>query len=177
MAVDASRNILLIDPEGGTNGGGALFSINSSSGRGSRLSNFGDSLEGDKGVDPIGVAIGPPLPPPTQQVDLTIANMEITQAIQNFANDVPLVQDKPTYVRVYPKVDIADRRARAQLRGFLNGEQLPGSPLIPEYPFVSAHPSGANRAALNDSFNFLVPRAWRSGTVTFRAEINPRRGP
>ncbi|HWP93164.1 MAG TPA: Ig-like domain-containing protein [Thermodesulfobacteriota bacterium] len=109
------------------------------------------------------------LPPP---VDLTIANIEITQAIQDFDNVVPLVQDKTTYVRVYPKVDIAERRVEAQLRGFRDGMEI-SEPLRPVNRFVTVHPTGAKRDTLNDSFNFWVPPAWRSGTVTFQAEINP----
>jgi hypothetical protein len=105
-------------------------------------------------------------------VDLTISNIEITQAIQDFDNVAPLVQDKTTYVRIYPKVDIADRRVTAQLRGFRGGVEF-FPPLKPRDPFVTVHTTGAKRETLNDSFIFWVPPAWRSGTVTFQAEINP----
>ena len=118
----------------------------------------------------MGVAVAPTLP--AQPVDLTISNMEITQAIQDFGNVVPLVQDKTTYVRVYPKVDIADRRVGARLRGFRDGAELPGSPLRPLYPLANVHTGGAARDKSSDSFNFWVPPAWHSGTVTFQAEIN-----
>lgn len=171
VAIDASGNILVIDREAGTNGGGMLFSVDPATGARTVVNDFGDPAQGVLGESPVGVAVA--LTPPTlQPVDLTIRNMEITQAIQNFANDVPLVQDKTTYVRVYPKVDMTDRRAGARLRGFRGGAELPGSPLRPLYPLANVHTGGAPRATVNDSFNFWVPPAWRSGNVSFQAEIN-----
>lgn len=107
-------------------------------------------------------------------VDLTIAGMEITQGIQNSANQVALVQDKPTYVRVYPAVDIADTPdVAAVLHGIRGGVPLPGSPISPITPLVYVRTSGASRQNLSHSFNFWLPPAWRSGGVTLRAEINP----
>ena len=62
-------------------------------------------------------------------VDLTIGALEITQGIQNLANDVPLVEDKSTFVRAYPEVDIADTpNVGAVLHGLRGGVTLPGSP-------------------------------------------------
>lgn len=178
VAVDlSSGNILVINPEGGKDKKGALLTVDPTFKFIGTLSDFGDSNKGDLGVDPRDVAMAPISipPPPPDKVDLTIADMEITQGIQNFANDVPRVQDKATYVRVYPKVDKADVGVSAQLRGFRGGVEIPGPPLRPIYPLAIAHTSasgGANRARLLDSFNFWVPPAWRSGKVTFRAVIN-----
>jgi hypothetical protein len=107
-------------------------------------------------------------------VDLTIARIEITQGIQNSANEVALVQDKSSFVRVYPAVDIADTAdVRAVLHGSRNGVPLPGSPLSPISPLVYVRTSGAARQNLNQSFNFWLPTSWRTGNVTLRAEINP----
>ena len=107
-------------------------------------------------------------------VDLTIDALEITQAVQNLANDIPLVEDKTTYVRVYPAVDIADTPGvRAVLHGSRGGVSLSGSPLYPVEPTVYVRTTGSNRSLLSNSFNFWIPPDWRSGTVTFRAEINP----
>jgi hypothetical protein len=115
-----------------------------------------------------------PLDAGTVAVDLTVSAMEITQGIQNLANDVPLVGDKTAYVRVYPEVDIADTpNVGAVLHGTRGGIALPGSPLSPMVPTVYVRQAGGNRDFLSNSFNFWVPPAWRSGTVTFRAEINP----
>jgi Bacterial Ig domain len=172
VAIGTSGNILVTDLAGGrdTNDRGVLFSVDPASGFRTVVSDFGNPAQGERGIELFGVAVAPTLP--TQPVDLTIADIEITQAIQNFANDVPLVQDKTTYVRVYPAVDIADRRVGARLRGFRGGVELPGSPLRPLYPLATVHTTGASRATLNDSFNFWIPPEWRSGNVAFRAEIN-----
>jgi hypothetical protein len=107
-------------------------------------------------------------------VDLTITTLEITQGIQNTANEVTLVQDKSTFVRAFPAVDIANTAdVSAVLHGFRNGVPLPGSPLTPMSPLVYVQTSGALRRNLNQSFNFWLPLSWRSGNVTLRAEINP----
>ncbi|MBN1657610.1 MAG: hypothetical protein JXA93_04370 [Anaerolineae bacterium] len=107
-------------------------------------------------------------------VDLTIDALEITQGIQNLANGVPLVQDKTTFVRAYPAVDIADTaNVTAVLHGSRGGADLPGSPISAVDPNIFVHMSGYNRGVLSQSFNFWLPPSWRSGTVTLRAEINP----
>src|SRR5213079_1552176 len=64
----------------------------------SPVTDFADHTHGELGERMGTIAVTPILR--VQPVDLTIANMEITQGIQNFANDVPLVADKTTYVRV-----------------------------------------------------------------------------
>lgn len=170
LAVEASGNILLISQNGRGQDPGLLFSFNPTSGVCTKVTDFADRAQGQLGERTVEVAVTPA--PATQPVDLSIANMEITQAIQNFANDVPLVKDKTAYVRVYPAADVEDRRVGARLRGFRDGVELPGSPLRPLYPLATAHTTGASRGTLNDSFNFWVPPEWRSGTVTFQAEIN-----
>jgi sugar lactone lactonase YvrE len=171
IAADSSGNIWVVDEEGPT-GRGALFKIDATSGFRTIVHDFGDPAKGDLGVDPTGLAFAAPAPPQSL-VDLTIANMEITQGIQNLANDVPLVADKTTYVRVYPRADSADRRVGARLRAFRGSIELPGSPLRPLYPLANVHTTPASREALSDTFNFLVPPSWRTrGEVVFQAEIN-----
>jgi uncharacterized repeat protein (TIGR01451 family) len=171
VATGASGDILVVTTQGGTDDRGVLFRINPTTGARTVVSDFGNVAQGERGNEPIGVAVVPT--PPTQPVDLTIADMEITQGIQNLANDVPLVQDKTTFVRVYPAVDIVDRRVGARLRGFRGNVELPGSPLRPINPAVTVRTSGADRAFLSHTFNFWLPESWLSGNVTLRAEINP----
>jgi hypothetical protein len=108
------------------------------------------------------------------KIDLSISGLEVTQGIQNMANDVPLVTEKSTYVRVYPAVDLADTpHVTMILHGYINGYELPGSPIQPVWPELLVHKTGANRADLADSFLFYIPTSWRSGTVELQAEINP----
>ena len=99
--------------------------------------------------------------------------MEVTQAIQNLANDVPLIVDKDTWVRVYVNsafFDVAGVDAR--LYGSRYGYDLPGSPLAPQFS-VTARTTGGNRGNLQDAFLFYLPASWRSGTVTLQATVNP----
>ena len=111
------------------------------------------------------------------RVDLSLTNMEITQGIQNLdpgTSDVPMVADKTTFVRAFPAVDIADTpNVTARLHGFRGGVELPGSPVTSIAPMVFVSTSGAQRSSLGQTFNFWVPMSWRSGTVEFRAVINP----
>jgi hypothetical protein len=105
--------------------------------------------------------------------DLSVENIEVTQAIQNLANQVPLVQDKTTYARVYVRSAAGSQTADARLHGTRGGAALPGSPLSPVNGKITAQTTGGNRANLNDAFYFLIPASWRSGSVTFRAEVLP----
>ena len=50
-------DILVIDPEAGTGGLGALFRVNPSTGARTLLSDFGNALQGQTGVVPAGVAV------------------------------------------------------------------------------------------------------------------------
>ena len=115
-----------------------------------------------------------PLAAEPVRVDLSMTGMEITQGIQNMANDVPLVAEKTAYVRVYPAVDLADTpHVKMWLRGFSGGFELVGSPLQPVWPELLVEKNGGHREHLADSFLFYLPKSWRSGTVELRAEINP----
>jgi hypothetical protein len=108
------------------------------------------------------------------KIDLSINGMEVTQGIQNMANDVPLVTEKATYVRVYPAVDLADTpHVTMSLRGYNNGFELPGSPLQPVWPELLVYKSGTHREHLAESFLFYIPTSWRANTIELRAEINP----
>ena len=105
--------------------------------------------------------------------DLSVQNIEVTQGIQNLANQVALVQDKTTWVRVYVRATPNDQQADALLYGTRGGAALPGSPLKPAGGKVTARTTGGNRVTLTDSFYFLLPSSWRQGAVTLRAEVKP----
>lgn len=103
---------------------------------------------------------------------------EITQGIQNTANAAPLVAQKTTYVRLYglqldgpPSITVD-----ARLYGTRNGVSLPGSPLSPVNGVRPLKVGGVyDRVRLNDGWYFLLPQSWTEGSVTLRAEIDPRR--
>jgi hypothetical protein len=113
-----------------------------------------------------------------QQVDLSWIALEVTQGIQNLANDMGLAEQKTTFVRAYPTADIANTpNVRAVLHGSRGGAALPGSPLSSIQPSVFAYAGRTTgnfpRTVPGATFTFWLPREWRSGTVTVRAEINP----
>ena len=58
VVVDASGNILVIDLDAGTNGRGALFRVNPSTGSRTVISDFGNNAQGTLGNNPTGVALG-----------------------------------------------------------------------------------------------------------------------
>jgi len=125
-----------------------------------------------------------PIAATAAKVDLTITDMEVTQAIQCLDNttgatacadnSVHLRADKITYARVYPAVDLADTvGVNARLHGTRGGTTLPGSPISPTDTTLFVGTSGAQREVTSSSFNFLLPMSWRNGTVVLQAEINP----
>jgi hypothetical protein len=106
--------------------------------------------------------------------DLEATGLEVTQAIQNLANEMPLVQDKETYVRVYARtswIDVA--HVDAVLHGTRDGTALPGSPLSPGRGRITIQTDGGDRDALDDAFYFELPPNWRSGTVLLEAHVDP----
>ena len=108
--------------------------------------------------------------------DLAADAFEVTQAIQNLANDVPLVKDKPAYVRVYGK-QLAGPNALtvdAKLFGRRNGSPLPGSPLSPVNGTKALAVGGNyNRANKNDGWLFRLPSSWLNGNVELTASVDP----
>ena len=108
--------------------------------------------------------------------DLTIENVEVTQAIQTLSNAVPLVQYKPTWVRVYVKnVPGSASQVTAQLWGYnaTTGEWFSESPLLPRNGPIGAGPGGGDRGRLDGTLNFRMPWSWTQGTVTISAVVNP----
>lgn len=110
--------------------------------------------------------------------DLSVDGMEVTQAIQNLANDAPLVAQKVTYVRAYGKqLSGPDTpNVEARLAGTKNGAPLPGSPLAPVNGVRSLKSgAGYDRARLNDGWYFQLPASWtNAGAVSLRVEVDPR---
>lgn len=110
--------------------------------------------------------------------DFSADGLEVTQAIQNLANNAPLVADKLTYVRVYGK-QISGPSApnvEARLIGIKNDLPLPGSPLRPINGVRALTTGGSfDRARLNDGWYFLLPASWiAAGNVSLQVEIDPR---
>ncbi len=110
--------------------------------------------------------------------DLAADALEITEGIQNLANDVPLTAKKPTYVRAYAREISGPNAASvdAWLYGTRNGLPLAGSPLHTLNGTRSLAVGGTyDRAKLNDGWLFQVPTSWTSaGTVNFQLVVDPQ---
>jgi hypothetical protein len=123
---------------------------------------------------PLTLAVVTPAPQPpggeaapeTEFPNLLVKAIEVTQGIQNLANDMPLVQDRRTYARVY--VDITGAVSWPNTWGALearrNGQQIGW--IWPENGPITAKAGGGDRTSLDDSLQFRLPASWLSGTVT-----------
>ncbi len=106
---------------------------------------------------------------------LALTDIEVTQGIQRLNNDVKLIADKPTFVRVFGDILSTGQaeHVQVQLVGMRNGAALPGSPLD---PFDGSETLGwiaQQRSESDGGWNFQLPTSWRSGDVTLIAELDP----
>lgn len=100
---------------------------------------------------------------------------EVTQGIQQPDNSVRLIAGRTTYVRWTLTAPAATSGVSAYLTGTRDGVPLAGSPLA---ALNNARTVGttANRAVLNDTFNFQLPADWTNGTVNLSASANNASG-
>jgi len=102
---------------------------------------------------------------------LILIGLEVTQGVQNINNSLPLVANKRTYVRAHVKnlsVSSLSTSATLTARNAGTGTILSPGPItninegrsipVPRFPL---------RTALNDSYLFEIPSAWRTGNVEF----------
>lgn len=124
-------------------------------------------------------ALGPTcFAPPAKLVGL-----EVIQSVQDWENSVGLVKDKTTYVRAH--IEPLDPQANPEfvvagrLRGFRNGQPLPGSPLtainqpqgnVPAGMILVSDDAPSRRGNWNDSLNFRLPASWLHGEVQLLLE-------
>ncbi len=123
-----------------------------------------------------------PPPPPGAFHDFVVTGIEISQGIQNLANEMPLVAGRRTIVRVYVEdlgpVSVGDAYVQARMFGYeyecvlCPKTPLPGSPIYAENNPVLVKRLGSDRRNLNDSFWFYLPEDWRQGSILLEVEIN-----
>ncbi len=117
------------------------------------------------------------------QPDLQITGLELTQAVQNLANDVPLIRGKEIYARLYLKLvypggvdGCAMPGVTAELRG------APGAPLTPINGEITAQalpgqdrPTQQERDNLGQSLFFGLPYSWYNygSNYVLTAAIDP----
>ncbi len=143
-------------------------------------------------------------PPRFPELDLTVADIEVTQAIQCLDSEegdtdcpdisLPLVRDRPTLVRVYLAVDgIPEgetvRWVRTTLFVRRPGEAEPGVTVRSVHAwidverewegFVTDPLAGGRttRETMSATANFRLPAEYLSGDVILTAHVNPRTAP
>ena len=111
----------------------------------------------------------------SDDIDLSVRGMEVTQGIQDLANRMPLVGRRKTAVRAYVKSLVNVGGVEARLRAYQDGvTELPSSPLAPENP-TQGQTTGGDRLKLTDNFLFHLPQAWteNKGFLLLRLELDP----
>ncbi len=109
----------------------------------------------------------------TRTLTLSISHIEVTQAIQDTANSVPLIAGKPTFVRVY--VDCgAGCTALPSITTSLQVSSPTGSIALSIGPKTVYHSSSwtDQRGDYSKTFNFGVPTTLMTGTVMFTATVD-----
>lgn len=106
----------------------------------------------------------------------SITHLEITQAIQDEGNTIPLITGKPTFVRVYLNCGLTCASTSSRngvLKGFRDGIELPNSPLSPINKNLVIYNESFNyqRGYLNKTMNFILPSEWTNGEITLRADV------
>jgi YVTN family beta-propeller protein len=104
-----------------------------------------------------------------------VTAIEVTQAIQDLYNSVPLVEGKPTFVRVYVRSGGDPVAVEGELYGWdALGQPLDGSPLPPDNAeAVTAEAQGSEhrRSRLWDSLLYELPPSWRQGDITLQVQL------
>jgi hypothetical protein len=104
--------------------------------------------------------------------DLSVNNLEITQAVQDTNNSVPLVAGRATVLRIYPHTNTTDpvQGVSVSVSATRNGQPLAYSPQTAGPGTVVVNP---RRSDINSSFNLRLPADWLSGVVTLQVTIDP----
>jgi len=109
-------------------------------------------------------------------LDLQLTDIEITQGIQNLANEVNLVNGKATMVRLYGQTNgdpVTDISAVLHGEDLFTGDNLGTLTPIATSNCLAMDGDTPDRDRQSDSFIFELPETWLSGGVIFTAEINP----
>ena len=103
---------------------------------------------------------------------LEIAGIEAVQSVQTLSNTVPLVENKPTVVRVYPGVagGVASN-VTGELTGFRDGAQLGTLQNSTAVRAGVIDDWNAVRGDATSSLNFVLPQSWLKGTVDLVATL------
>lgn len=118
------------------------------------------------------------------QFDVQATALEVTQAIQDLANSVPLIAGKRTFVRAFARAVGAATApgVTAVLYATWTDGGTPGGggplvPINPKGPYLTV-PSTVERANLDTAFLFEIPTSWTyHDDVRFEVVVNPNEFP
>jgi len=99
-----------------------------------------------------------------QLPDLAITGMEITQGIQNLDNDMPLVADRTTVVRVYVKTDGASMPSVSGLLQLVRDGSVEVAVLEPDNGPLTVDGDPPDRLDADGSLSFTLPPAATTAT-------------
>lgn len=113
-------------------------------------------------------------------LNLHVSNVVVTQGIQHLSNNVPLIRDRRTFVRVFALSNGLDA---AGVTAFLFGSWDGGAeqgPLVPINPAGTrlTVTSSYQQSDINQAFLFELPWEWtHHSNLKLRVELNPYRLP
>ncbi len=111
-----------------------------------------------------------PTAPSGSWTDLSIAGVEVTQAIQLLDNSMPLVEGKATVVRVY--IDIVPYTFYMDVEIFLYGLDGYFGTSLGALSMSFSAPGTINRMSTFSAANFLLPMSWvNRGSLTLTAFV------
>jgi len=108
-------------------------------------------------------------------LDLSVSNIEVTQAVQNLSNPVKLVANRVTAVRVYARANGVSQvgNVTASLVGYRNGTRLGMLTAAAGSAYPWSDSLDSLRASASKSFNFTLPSSWTAaGNLTLAANID-----
>ncbi len=104
--------------------------------------------------------------------DLEIDSLEITQAVQNAQNSVPLVAGRTTVLRIFATSTLETQSlsdVKVLVTANREGTTLSESPSV----FQSSIPLSANRADYASSINLKLPYSWLTGSIDVTVRLDP----
>jgi hypothetical protein len=112
------------------------------------------------------VATGP-------SVNLRIEGMYLTQSTQRLAGDVPLIQGRDGYIRVFVVANASNSvRPSVRVRFFQNGASSPVQTLTISSE-ANSTPTALQEGTLGSSWNIRVPGALMQPNTTVLADVDP----
>ena len=101
--------------------------------------------------------------------DLFVRSIEVTQGVQNLANEMPLVAYRKTWVRVHPNVVGGEQVGEVNAALLLQKSGMPDTVINPVNSGIVA--GGVDRTDPNAALNFELDGEWLTGQVTFTASV------